>query len=278
MHLARPVGRQGAAEMFGKCGVNLPLGDGRPVADVVNARRNRGRKQEDQRRGGIGAVDLIEPAQPVVFDHGLPGQKLSQQHPAIRPVNARQPRHSAARCQNQVFGSPQDSPRFAARLGGASFADHRPVRLRINRGAARENETRGVQRGNEVARSLQINLPVNLGVAPARACAVDHGVERAERGQRGAVADVARENAKRFVLEGLGRCERARNGRHLPSLRLELTGERATQVAAPCHQHALPQAKRRLTRKLAVLGGDHTGQPSPRHSICWASIVSPSKR
>src|ERR1700732_4113119 len=98
-----------------------------------------------------------------------PGQKKR----TVRSLNPSQPRDDPAGRSNQLFRFPQNLPVRMACLGRTVFIDHASISLRVNARAAREKKRRVWKRAQEIPRSIEIQPPIFLFTATARADAVD---------------------------------------------------------------------------------------------------------
>ena len=81
------------------------------------SRRRVGLRQPEQRGGSVVAVNLVEPASSVAFDHRFPRQKLPQQVGPSRPIDPGQPRDRPARGAAKTTASVSSRMRPVSRSG-----------------------------------------------------------------------------------------------------------------------------------------------------------------
>src|ERR1700674_1408638 len=117
-------------------------------------------------------MHLVDETGASAIDHGLSGKKFAEEKRTFRSVDPAEPRHDSVVGQNQLLGFAQEGSRLVSRLRRTGFVDHFAVFLRVNTRAAREKEG-GVRKSvNQIARPRQIDAPIFLRAAAARAGAL----------------------------------------------------------------------------------------------------------
>src|SRR5579862_1059156 len=190
-------------------------------------------------------MDMVKPPHPVALDDRAAIQEFVEKDEAPGPVQARQPRHGSPALQHELLREPEDAARLARGFGGRILIHPGTVRLRVNGGAAREEERRRPERTQEILRAEQIDAAVFLRAAATRAGAVKDRVHPADAPaqllQRGFDGYIASENG------GAGGRPRQRDD--VPPRFAEKPGRLPAQKTAPGQQEALhSQSISRLSR------------------------------
>jgi len=121
-------------------------------------------------------VDLIEVAPAAVLDEGGFFEELAQQDRAAWAVDPSEARDPATVRKGHNLRLAQDATGGGERLGGAGFDDPGPVVLRVNGGAADEEDAGGIEAGDGVLKALEINLAVDCLAALAGADGADESI------------------------------------------------------------------------------------------------------
>jgi hypothetical protein len=144
-------------------------------------------------------MDLVNKSIVPRINYRFAGQKFAQQGRASWSVNPGKPRDDATVAEDESFCLKQYLTGFARRFGLAFFGDPRTITLRINAGAARKQHSRSTKSIQKIARPVQVDLPVSIGVTAAGTGAVDYRVKHSRvLGNPSLVCDVDPVNGIRF--------------------------------------------------------------------------------
>ena len=123
--------------------VDITLGGGGVITDIINARWHGRICEVDKSPCSIIPVDLVDPARTPVFEHGAAFKEFFQEDGSSRAVEPCQPRDNSSGIQGKRLGFEKDLSGLPIRLGRGTFIDPFAAALGIDRGASGKKDTPG---------------------------------------------------------------------------------------------------------------------------------------
>jgi hypothetical protein len=163
------------AESLCEVRVQVTLGDGLIVDNIEEPAQ----PQVDgmnHRSSCIVAVDLVDPAVSVPFDHCASVEELAKEDASGGAIDSAEAKDEAAEGEDVRFSFEEEFSRFGRRLCGRVFGDGFSIGLCEDGGAAGVGEQFWNKESVEVFCAVQVDVPVSIRSTFSGARAVDEGI------------------------------------------------------------------------------------------------------
>ena len=130
-----------------------------------------------KRRADIVPMHLIDVAIVLRIDNRPASKESLQQCRTPGAIDPGQARDDPAAIEHETLGLEQDASGLVRRRSFTFLGDPLAVLLPINARAAREQDCRSNKSIEEIARAVQINTTVKIGISAARARAMNNGIK-----------------------------------------------------------------------------------------------------